>query len=291
MSDGILVPYIEQYLRDCQDPDYFGSLEPGVQMRIAEAHAAGRGRFSHTLNNLLGLREFREPQLSASNLGQCPRRTWMKINGRRGELLPPRAKITFALGDAFELYMLILARIAAILNDHIVVREELIQKRLEDDGIPGHFDIPLTVDGTNYLGEVKIRSHWSYERERTEGPDDQWGYPHQVNHGCRALEAYTEEKWEWILWLLGDKNMGDFTEVLARRDDDKYIQLARETKRQVYGEVIPDRPDHAMMKRNVKKNRDELDSIVCQYCDVNVSCWDGLECDRTGKKPVYYVSD
>ena len=290
MSDTVLVHLMEAYLKDSQDKEFFGSLGAEVQMKILEAIAKGRAEQGNTFEKFIGVVPNREFKLSASSMGKCPRSIWLKLNGSVAPPFPPRTKMTFAMGDTFESLLVTLIRVVGILHPEVTVREELIQTEVIDPvtNTTGHFDIPITINGVNYLGEVKVMASYSYDRAKKNGPDDEGGYPHQANHGCRALEAHTGETWDRILWLMGNKNTGHFGEAVTKCDHPKYTPLAQSTLVAADGDSRPNKPPFAVTEDNSQGTK--IKHWKCTYCGEKEDCWGPLRMVVNSRgQPEYYL--
>jgi len=175
MSDSTLIKgAMDEIVVAMQEDDWFSGLAPQQALQVAEIHRQHIDALKISVRSFLGMEKNREPRLTGSNIGSCPREIWLKINGAEPEKFQPRTKFTFQLGDSFENNIVSLVRIIALFNDNIVVREELLQEDIEWRGIKGHCDLPLTINGTNYLGECKVRTSYGYRRDTKNGPEDLW---------------------------------------------------------------------------------------------------------------------
>ncbi len=288
MTDSTLIKgKMEELVTDMQEDDWYSNLAPALQLSVAEVHRKHIDSIRISVGNFLGMEKRREPKLSGSNIGSCPREIWLKTHGAIPEKFRPRTKFTFQLGDSFECDIVSLVRIIALLDDTITVREDLLQADIEWNGIKGHCDLPMVINGENYLGECKVRTSYGYRRDSVNGPEDLWGYPHQANFYCRALEQETGEEWDKILWLFGNKDTGHFAELVEERNDGKYVDLALDMIDAVGSDAMPPRPPHGQ-----SLDGDKIKSIKCCYCGVKRACWGELTVTFTSKgKPEYHIKE
>jgi hypothetical protein len=286
MSEFLIKDKLESLVEEMQEPEWFSGLAPHLQMRVTEIHAQGANAIRDSLARAMCLVAEREPSLSGSNIGNCPRQVWLKISGAPQEKFNDRTKITFFMGDCFEILMVSWIRILGLLDKDIEIREDLLQKEIAWRGIKGHVDLPLRIRGKNFLAELKTRAEYSFKRECKEGMNDEGGYPQQWNHYSRSLEEETGEDWSEGLFIICNKNTGHWAEIRVKRDDAKYVLLAEEQIGLVGSTDLPVRPDWATAKGGT------LDHWKCSYCGVKRDCWniESVTFDSKGR-PQYHVSE
>lgn len=223
--------------------------------------------------------ETHTPSLRMSNIGHCPRKVWMQIAGEKPEPLNARTRMNFAFGDMVETAVVGVIRLMAEQEHYgIKINEELVQKELDWEGIKGHADLPCTIDGQNVVVEVKSMSNYGFRDFCKNGPDETWGYPHQLQAYMRGLD------WQQSLWIGVRKETGHFDEFIMHRDDKTYVPLALDIMELVNTEEKPDKPEWAVLKAG------EIKDIRCCYCALKEPCWGKFEVivDNRGK-PHYKV--
>jgi len=268
---GILVDRLTAYL---EDPERHLPME----VLTAATQQAGESIFRQLSS------EQRKPSLSGSNIGQCSRKVWLQVHGAEREPLPARAILNFLVGDFAETALVALVRAATYNDPAVTIHESLIQKDITWKGLKGHADLPITVDGVDYVGEVKSTNGWGFKRFTKEGPDETWGYISQnVMYGL-ALQQETGQPWTKGLFLYFNKETGHFGEYVVEHDREHYVPIFNQTIADVGAESVPERPEWATLEK------ERIKDIRCQYCDVKRPCWGELEVSYDSKsKPIYTV--
>ena len=237
--------------------------------------------------NFMGQDDF-EPKLRMSNIGSCPRQTWLKISGADQEPFTARTRSTFCFGDLTEaIFMGIIRLMVKTERYPIKIYEDLVQAEVEDRGVPGHGDLPMCIEGQDVWWDIKSMSSYSYREFCKSGPDEQGGYPHSMQAYLRGAENKTGKLWSVGGWLAVKKETGHFAEHICTRDDRTFVPLAEDTIALVNGEEKPARPDWTKLSP-VK----EVEGWRCGYCAVKEACWGKLrvEVDNRGK-PHYFLRE
>ena len=219
-------------------------------------------------------------KLRLSNLGQCPRKIAYSIIGAEKEPLTPRARMTFLFGDIIEAVTVVLIKSAGI-NLHSQ------QKEVEFDGVTGHIDGIVEIDGENFLFECKSMSDYSFKDLKRNGLDNTWGYLTQANVYMEALGL------DKAILVAVNKNTGHFTEVLLPKNK-HIINEAKETIQLVRNfektrNLPPRKYDFVPEVYRRKETGRYVLPVQCSYCAYVKTCWEGrYEVEIKGGKPKLY---
>lgn len=225
--------------------------------------------------------ERKDGSLRLSIAGKCPRQTYYSITmPELARPLEPRVKLTFLFGDVSE--AIIVAMIKAC---EIDLHDE--QKEVEFEGVKGHIDGIVTIDGKDYLLEIKSMADGSFKATSASGMSNDFGYLSQVN--C-YLEALNLNK---AIFICLNKNTGHLEEVIVDKDNN-IIKEARENIKKVReAEASGKLPERKFtfekeLYRNKPTGKEKL-PFQCSYCSFVDECWKGqVELEFKNNKPVYY---
>ena len=228
---------------------------------------------------------FEKPEqknLRVSSLGKCLRQQFYSIKGYEGEVINPRAKMTFLFGDIVEAVVVALAKASGV---------ELIeqQKEVVIDGVKGHIDgLIKTPEGIS-LFECKSMSDASFKNLTSSGLGDDFGYLTQVNMYMYALgldRAYL---------VAVNKNTGHVEEVEIPRDEElieKTLNNISVLRSCLESDILPPRKYELIdeVVRNKETGRKIL-PFQCSYCAYRQHCYSNLIQEFKNNKPIWIVGE
>lgn len=204
-----------------------------------------------------GERQDRSNDLRLSAIGRCPRQNAYKLLGfeENGKEIDARARMVFLMGDLTELAVVGLCKSVGI----NVTATGADQKDVEIDGVKGHPDGIVTMEGNTYLLEVKSMSSFSF-KDFEEGKLDD-GYRYQINAYMFALGLSK------AIVIALNKDAGVLGEMIVSRDDVIVTDIKQRIKdiRSATKEDLPYRPYQPNEKGWLPWN--------CGYCNFAFTCW------------------
>lgn len=220
--------------------------------------------------------------LRLSQIGRCVRQQWYMVKKYPTEPLNPRAKMTFLFGDIVEAVVVALAKASGV-NLHSE------QKEVDFNGVKGHIDGLITVNGEDCLFECKSMSDAGFKTLERNGLEDDFGYLSQVNSYLHCLGLNR------AFLVAVNKNTGHITEVEVKKSDklvkeiEKNITTLREC---IQNDTLPDRKYKPVEEiyRNKPTGRMIL-PVQCAYCGYKDYCWNNLQQDFKNNRPIWVVEE
>lgn len=204
-----------------------------------------------------GERQERNGDLRLSSIGRCPRQQAYKLLGfeENGKEIDARSRMVFLQGDFVELAVVGLIKAVGIKVEGTGAN----QKDVEIDGVRGHPDGIVTIEGNAYLLEVKSMSSFSFKDFEAGVLDD--GYRYQVN---AYLEALGLSK---AIVIALNKDAGVLSEMVVSRDDIIVTDIKQRIKdiRSATKEDLPYKP--------YAPNEKGWLPWQCLYCGFHGTCW------------------
>lgn len=219
--------------------------------------------------------------LRLSGIGKCLRGQAYNILGYdKDTYLTPRTKMTFLFGDIIEAILINLANHAGCdIYDQ--------QREVVLEGIVGHIDGKVEVDGKEYIVEIKSMSSASFDNFKRNGMSNDFGYVSQANSYAYAEDCVG------IVWLAMNKNTGHMHEEVRPVDE----VLAQQTIYNIDALRLCKEPEQFQQRpatpetwyKNPTGNM-KLD-FVCSYCDFNKVCFGNVTTMSRKGKVINYVGN
>lgn len=215
--------------------------------------------------------------LRLSGIGYCLRKQAFNIHGfPKCRKLTPRAKMTFLQGDILEAVTVILAKSAGVdLSDE--------QKTVTINGVDGHIDGIVTIDGVRYIFECKSMNNRRWLGAKKDGITDSGylaqGHSYAVAEGCVG-----------VIWVCVNKDTGQMFEDIQEtnpaiiQDVVNNINMLRESKSPFEFNQHP--YEEETWYKNPTGNK--ILKYPCTYCDFTVSCWGEATIMYRGKATKQY---
>lgn len=220
--------------------------------------------------------------LRLSQIGKCYRQQWYMAKKYPSEPLQPRAKMTFLFGDIVEAVM-----VALIKASGIHLHSE--QKEVVFDGIVGHIDGIVTVDGRDYLFECKSMSDGNFKQLTSVGLGDDFGYLSQVNSYMHCLGL------DRCILMAVNKNTGHIAEVEVHKDNKLVTNIKKGIKLLkscLNTDKLPPRKYEPVLEKSKGGHTGRMIlPIPCSYCAYKNFCWENLQQDFKNNKPIWVVKE
>ena len=164
--------------------DKINAYLSGEGKTIDEAILTDVGNLSKwAFGRQFGERQERKNTLRLSSIGKCLRQQAYTLLGfeENGKEIDARARMVFAMGDLTELVVVGLIKTVGIKLEFV----GMYQATVYIEGIEGHPDGIVAIDGSKYLLEVKSMSSFSFKAFEQGELDS--GYKYQINAYMEAL--------------------------------------------------------------------------------------------------------
>lgn len=250
----------------------------------------------------------------ASASGSCTRKIWFSNQGKKGELMAPRAILNFTLGDLTEAVVTSFIKAALVGEGKLYkavdfgdkVGEVMIQNRLieaysqktvttkitEDIEIPGHADgWGQLQNGDWELIEVKSASSYGFKSFEDEGPGD---YLYQAHCLMMSEEAQAMNV-KQVRFFYIKKDTGHLA-TRAFPLDLEMVHKVRERFILANHEEMPGRDFHPEKEMMRKKPTGKWKlPWQCGYCGFKDECYPKIRKEFKNvfgaQKPVFYVEE
>ncbi|MFP4045690.1 MAG: CRISPR-associated protein Cas4 [Candidatus Aenigmatarchaeota archaeon] len=184
-----------------------------------------------------------------SEAADCKRKIYFKMKGVPKEPLEPVVRRKFERGDQIHQGL-----VSVLYSLGLATASEI---EIPDDSLfHGRADAIVSVDGENYVVEIKSASPYSFKK--ADEPKESWHRQLQL-----YLHYFGMEKGIILVECKGTQKLKEF---VVERDEElieKILKNFKELQEKVKNDVIPSKPD----KSNWSYNK-------CKYCKYQVVCED-----------------
>ena len=208
----------------------------------------------------------------------CARKGAYAYHAFEAEQLAPWAKLNFLIGDAVELAVMAMAKLAGC---DIGLSQDRVGLEIDGVTVSGYID-GLFSDGKDlYVAEFKKMSAFAFKRVETQGITDEWGYVSQVHAYMKALDL------ERSIFVILDGQTGALNERVV--EFDPAVWKAMEERGKAILKSTPEElPPRAFEPERATNGKMELE-LRCRYCQHKRHCWPEAQLVLRHNKPFWFV--